>query len=179
MGAAVISADEIGKRVVDSDPSVLNQLVSAFGEGILDSDGKLDRHETGRIAFSSAENLQKLDDIVHPALLKQLRAEINSLRRPGPHFCIVVDAALILRWGIESEFDILICVVAPEDEVIERLEQKGHSAEDIKQRLDRQIPSDRQAAAADFVIENDGSLEALRDKAERLYKRVFGEENTI
>jgi dephospho-CoA kinase len=175
----VISADDVGKQVVEDDPGVLERLVSAFGNEILDSNGKLDRRATGRVAFSSKKNLQMLDDIVHPALLRQLRAKVGSLGRPGPHSCIVVDAALILHWHIQSEFDVLICVIAPEESVIERLVQQGHSAEEVRQRLDMQIPAEDQAAAADYVIRNDSSLEVLREKAQQLYERIFGEENTV
>lgn len=175
----MISADEIGRQVVDNAPGIQEQLISAFGKEIVGSDGKLDRSATGMVAFSSSQNLQVLDRIVHPALLRQLKAEVELLRKPGPHSCIVVDAALIIRWGIQADFDVLICVTAPEDGVVERLGRKGHNTDEVKQRLDRQIPADKQVAVADYVVENDGSLEQLREKAERLYEQILGGENTV
>ena len=87
-GAAVISADQIGREVVDQNQSVLEALVDAFGEGIVDSNGRLKRRDLGRIAFSSAENRAKLDSIVHPPLLDKLRAKINECIKNGLHSII-------------------------------------------------------------------------------------------
>ncbi len=171
-GTAVISADLIGKEVVDQNQSVLKALVDAFGEGILDSNGKLKRRDLGRIAFSSAENRAKLDSIVHPPLLDKLRAKINECRKNGLHSIIVEDAALILNWGLESELDVLVCVTAPENSQIERMAHDGLSAHEAKDRLNLQIPADEQASKADFVIDNSGTLEELRADAARVLGQI-------
>jgi len=178
-GAAVISADQVGKDVVENDPSVLEALVDAFGTGILDSDGKLNRRATGRVAFSSPNNRARLDSIVHPPLLRELRAQIDGYRKLGEFSIVVVDAALILNWGLESELDVLVCVTAQRQTVIERLVKDGLSKEEVTERLDAQIASDIQASSADFVIENDGSSDELRRKARRVFEQIRTRENTV
>jgi dephospho-CoA kinase len=171
-GAAVISADQVGKEVVDQDQSVLEALVDAFGEEIVDSNGRLKRRDLGRIAFSSAENRTKLDSIVHPPLLDNLRTKISEYRKSKRHSIIVVDAALILNWGLESELDVLVCVTAPENSQIERMVHGGLSAHEAKDRLNSQIPADQQASKADFVIDNSGTLDELRADAARVLGQI-------
>jgi len=171
-GAAVISADKIGKEVVDQSQPVLEALVNAFGEGIIDSQGCLNRREVGRIAFSSPEMHNALDSIVHPPLLERLRSEIGEYRRNNLHSIVVVDAALILNWGLENELHVLVCVTAPENLQIDRMVQIGLSRQEATDRLNSQISADRQAARADFVITNDGTLEKLHARALEVFDSI-------
>ncbi len=175
-GAAVISADQIGRDVVDQSESVLEALVDAFGEGIVDSNGRLKRRDLGRIAFSSAENRAELDSIVHPPLLDNLRAKIGKYRKSNLYSIIVVDAALILNWGLEGELDVLICVTAPENSQIERMAHSGLSGHEAKDRLNSQMPADEQASKADFVIDNSGTLDELRADAMKVLDQIKRQE---
>ncbi len=177
-GAAVISADLIGKEVVDQNQFVLKALVDAFGEGIVDSNGRLKRRDLVRIAFSSAEKRTQLDSIVHPPLLDNLRTKISEYRKNELHSIIVVDAALILNWGLESELDVLICVTAPEKSQLERMTHDGLSAHEAKDRLNSQIPDDLQASRSDFVIDNSGTLEEFRAEATRVHDQIKRQEET-
>ncbi len=178
-GASVISADRIGKEVVDQNESVLDALIDTFGKGIIDSQGTLKRRELGRIAFSSQENRAKLDAIVHPALLKRLRSKVAEHRAAGRSSIVVVDAALILNWGIERELDVLVCVTAPKSSQIERMVRSGLSEQEAQSRLNSQIPEDKQASRADYVIHNDGTMEMLREKALGVLDRIKRGEKTV
>lgn len=175
-GAAVISADQIGKDVVDQSEFVLEALVDAFGKEIVDSNGRLKRRDLGRIAFSSAENRARLDSIVHPPLLVNLRAKIGEYGKSKLRSIIVVDAALILNWGLEGELDVLICVTAPENSQIERMAHCGLSAHEAEDRLNSQMPADEQASRADFVIDNSGTLDELRADAMRVLDQIKRQE---
>lgn len=171
-GAAVISADKIGKEVVDRNESVLNALVEAFGKRIIDADGRLRRRELGKIAFSSPENRARLDEIVHPSLVERLRADIDEYRAGGMFEIIAVDAALILNWGLDRELDVLVCVTAPQPSQVRRMVRSGLTEQEALDRLGSQIPEDEQAARADYVIHNDGSLEKLRGDALRVFDKI-------
>ena len=122
--------------------------------------------------FSSAENRAKLDSIVHPPLLDNLRTKINEHRASKLHSIIVVDAALILNWGLESELDVLVCVTAPEKSQIERMAHSSLSAHEAKDRLNSQMPAAEQVLRADFVIDNSGTLEELRAEATRVLDQI-------
>lgn len=171
-GAYVISADEIGREVVDTRSDVLAALKREFGTEIVDENGLLKRRELGKRVFASKQDREKLDAIVHPPLLDRLHELMSEVEREGESEMIVVDAALILNWGIEDEFDYLICVTAPEERQLERLLSSGFTETEARDRIGAQISREKQVSAADFVIENDGSLEDLKRKAESLYAEI-------
>lgn len=171
-GAYVISADEIGREVVDTRPDVLEALKREFGTEIVDGNGNLRRRELGKRIFASEEDRKKLDSIVHPPLLDRLQELMDEAERECDSDMLVVDAALILNWGIEGDFDYLICVTASKERQLERLLSAGFTEKEARDRIGSQIPRERQAAAADFVIENDGSLDDLRQMAETLYDEI-------
>lgn len=165
-GAFVLDADEIGREVVEDHRDVLDQLVEHFGKGILNPDGTLDRRGLGRIVFRDPVARERLNTIVHPPLLATLRQRIKEALQTDSRRPVVIDAALIVEWGIEEWFDVLIAVVAPEEEQIRRLvEYKGFGPKEALDRVRSQLPSDRKAAAADYVIQNEGEREVLVQRA--------------
>jgi len=177
-GAAVIGADEIGRDVVDSDPGVLRRLADEFGPEILDGDGQLKRRELGRLAFADDNSRAKLDSIVHPALLERLWQEVDTFAKSDEIQILVVDAALIVKWEIEERFDFLVYVTAPREVQIARIVESGMSRDEAIDRLDRQLPDEIQASKADFIINNQGTLEDLRLSAERVFTQISGLEKT-
>jgi dephospho-CoA kinase len=79
-GATILSGDEIGRKVVEGNKSVLKKLVKVFGEHIMRDDGTLNRHRLGEISFSSVRGKDKLNRIVHPPLLRELRSRVRNLK---------------------------------------------------------------------------------------------------
>ena len=170
LGATIIDADAIGREVVEKDQGTFHALVVAFGREILNEDGTLNRRRLGRLAFGNPAMRQKLNTIVHPALLKRLREEVDTAQRLGP---VVVDAALILEWGLQSEFDALVVVTADHDIQVERVvDQRDWSREEVTLRLKSQIPSEEQVGYADYVIVNNGTLEDLRRQVVEVWKKI-------
>src|SRR4030067_1554692 len=105
-GAVVLSGDEAGKRAVETR-SVRDKLVKAFGREILKSDGGLDRRKLGRIVFGDPDELEKLNDIVHPGLLRILKADLEEQKRKRVRL-VVIDAALIFEWMIANWCDYIL-----------------------------------------------------------------------
>lgn len=108
-GAVVIDADLEAKQLMTTDRSVLGKLQRAFGQKVLDADG-LSFSALGKRAFSSRENLLRLNAIVHPPLLERLR---HRLDRAGSGERIILDAALLPLWSVEPWFDACIWIEAP------------------------------------------------------------------
>ncbi len=164
LGAKIISGDEIGKEVVKRNRSVLKQLVRIFGKGILNRNKKLDRRKLGKIAFSSLKNRNKLNMIVHPYLLSDLKKQIGEYRKRGPGIA-VVDAALIVEWGIQKKFDYLILVESNLNNRLKRLKQNlGYTRREALNRIKAQISYKTRRRYADYIIRNDKDLKELRRK---------------
>lgn len=174
-GAIVLSGDEIGKDVVEKNPALLKKLIKTFGKEILDSKKRLKRKKLGEIAFSSYPLTKKLNEIVHPYLLKNLKLKINNLKRKKHKGVVVIDAALIVEWGLEKDLDYLIFVDCPEKERIKRLiQKKTYTKKEAEQRIKAQLPEAEKRKRADFIINNKEGLKELRKKANSLWKNIIG-----
>jgi len=172
-GAKVISGDEIGKVVVEKNPVVLKKLVGTFGKEILNSKGRLNRRKLGEMAFASEKNKQKLNKIVHPYLLRELRHRITKYRKAREsRKILVVDAALIVEWKLYKKLDKLILVTSPKEKRMKRLQNLGLSRTEALNRIRRQLTDSQRKKYADFVIPNHGSLKELKNRALAVWKRV-------
>jgi dephospho-CoA kinase len=176
-GATVLSGDQIGKEVVEKNKKVLKELVQTFGENILKQDETLNRRKLGKLAFATKESRDKLNRIIHPYLLRGLRKRIESLRKKDKEAVVVIDAALIVEWGLEKEPDWLIFVESKRENKIKRLQkQKSYSKKEALDRIKSQLPEITKKRKADFIIKNDEGLAELREKANRLWVEIISEE---
>ena len=165
-GATVIEADRIGHEVTDGDPEVRDALIADYGADVYRADGSLDRARVAARVFQDAAARARLDRLVHPRILDAIRRRIAVLREAGRTGVVVIDAALMLEWGLEGECDAVLAVTAPEPTQIERLiRARGWSEAEARARLGAQRTTQAFAAAADATIENRGSREALERAA--------------
>jgi len=169
-GAVILSGDEAGKRAVEVR-SVFNYLIKAFGREILKSDNSLDRKKLGGMVFAKPDAMEKLNNIVHPRLLRILKADILEHKKRGTPL-VVIDAALIFEWGIANWCDYIVVVTAKKDIRIKRLMQSGLSRKEAIDRINSQIPDRDKMALADYVIENNGDKAELRRKVAELMKML-------
>jgi dephospho-CoA kinase len=173
-GAIIISGDEIGKEVVEKNKKILKELVQIFGKEILNKNKNLNRRKLGEIAFVSKESKDKLNEIIHPYLLRELRKRVESLRKKNYEGVVAIDAALIVEWGLQKELDYLIFVKSKRENKIKRLQkQKGYSRKEAIDRIKSQLPERSKKRLADFVIINDKGLNELREKAERIWNKLI------
>jgi dephospho-CoA kinase len=165
-GALVIEADRVGHEVTDDDPGVRAALIAEYGPGVYDADGRLDRERVAARVFADPAARARLDRLVHPALVAGLGRRLEVLRARGWRGVVVLDAALLLEWGMERKCDVVVAVTAPEPEQVRRLmRSRGWSADHARQRLAAQRTNEAFAAAADVALENAGSLEELAGAA--------------
>ncbi len=174
-GATVLSGDKIGKEVVEKNKRAFKELVENFGKEILNKNQSLNSRKLGESAFASQESKEKLNKIVHPFLLKELRKIIERFRKKRYKGVVVIDAALIVEWGLQDELDYLIFVESKRKERIKRLqEKKGYSRKEAQDRIKSQLPEITKRRLADFVIRNDRDLVKLREKAYRVWEKIMG-----
>jgi dephospho-CoA kinase len=165
-GALVIEADRVGHEVTDDDPGVRAALAAEYGAAVYGPDGRLDRERVAARVFADPAARAWLDRLVHPALVAGLRRRLDVLRSRGWRGVVVLDAALLLEWGMERDCDAVVAVTAPETEQVRRLmRSRGWSAAQARARLAAQRTNEAFAEAADVTLENAGSLEELAGTA--------------
>ncbi|MCR4439750.1 MAG: dephospho-CoA kinase [bacterium] len=168
-GLPVIHADAIGHEVTSSDPAVQAALRAAFGEQIFAPDGKLRREELAAIVFAHPQARQKLNAIVHPPMRQRIDAQVAAHLATGAPI-VVVDAALLGEADLVSHMDYLVVVYAPLEERVERIRRRnGLSEEQVRARMAAQMPLEEKVRLADYVVENSGSLFALRAQVRALF----------
>jgi dephospho-CoA kinase len=168
LGAIVIDADRLARDVVAPGTDGLAEVVAAFGDGVLDASGALDRAALGRRVFADPEARQRLEAIVHP----RVRARTAALAAAAPPGSVVVnDVPLLVEAGLAGGYDLVLVVLAPERVRLERLvRDRGMAEAEARARIAAQCSDDERRAVADVVIDNDGSLEELRAAVDRVWR---------
>lgn len=172
-GAAIIDADQAARDVVAPGTQGLEQVVAAFGDGVLAPDGSLNRPKLGEIVFGDQAALGKLNAIVHPLVHQHMAdAEERAIRDGGDEAVIVHDIPLLAEAGDSrsSGFDLVIVVDVPRETQLERLTgRRGMKAEDAEARMANQATREQRLAIADIVIDNSGTLEDLDKRIDEVW----------
>jgi dephospho-CoA kinase len=155
LGAAVINADKIGRQVVEKNPALTSKLAGAFGSEVLNPNGSLKRKRVAQIAFSNKSNKKRLDSLVHPFLLKELKRQITCLSKS--HRVIVIDAALFLDWNLDKITDQVLLIHGSEKIRLSRMMSRGIKIADAKARQKWQMKFSKMRKRADKIILNNTS----------------------
>jgi dephospho-CoA kinase len=171
-GARVFYADLEAKRLMQEDEAVRDQIVDAFGASAYREDGSLNRVYLADRVFGDRDEVERLNAIVHPAVFRAFasaveRAEAEDVR------LLVHEAALLFEAGGDAHVDATCAVVAPDADRIARVTERDDVTEEqVRARMEHQLPQEELRHRADYVIENDGSLDDLRSKTLDLYWEI-------
>jgi dephospho-CoA kinase len=169
-GGIVIDADRIGRSVVEDSPQLLRRLVRQFGPGILNRAHGLNRKRLAALAFTDNISKNALERLIHPYLLRELRRQIAAASKSHP--LVIVDAALLLYWKLDSEMNRTLVIHAFRETRLERLALRGISRTDALARERLQLPLSVYRARADHVILNNGSQTQLQAKLILLLRKI-------
>ena len=172
-GACVIEVDQLGRDLLHKDPDAKANIVKEFGESILDGAGRIDREKLGQIVFGNVERLQTLEAISHPAINEIL----NRLIGEQTLGVIILDMAVLVEKKLAyfQGSPMYQKVVVVESEMFlrnERLKQRGLTKAEIEKRIRSQATDDERAEVADYVINNNGSIEVLQKEVEKLWDEI-------
>ena len=160
-GVPVIDADQVAREVVEPGEPALDSLRQTFGDGIIQPDGALDRKALGAIVFADPQKLMVLNAITHPAIMARVGQRLVELRREG-HRWVVYEAALVIENGLAPGMRTLVAVVCDPERQVERvMARDGLDEGQARQRLAAQTDNATREAQAEFVLRNDGTLDAL------------------
>ena len=171
LGWTVIDADEVAHELMRSGSAVFSEIIAHFGVEILLPNGQINRSQLGRIVFSDSEKLQRLNSIVHPHVHKKWK---NWLTQQQGYCAVVLP--LLYETGSEKEFDKILCLASPQDDVLKRLLDRGLTAAEGEQRIAAQMPIAEKMARADIPIMNDGNLNELKRKLYEAHSRIENKE---
>ncbi len=189
LGAAVISADQLGRRLMQPGEPVYAAIVKAFGKAVVRGDGSLDRKALAELAFQHNQ-AATLNHIVHPAVIAAEEDWMRGIFAADAQRVAMVESALIFeveKWGTApgwvQRFDKLILVVVPDEVKIARFvsrmmandgpdSRREALTQDARARMAVQIPDQEKAGRCDYVIDNSGSLVETRTVVEGIYREL-------
>jgi dephospho-CoA kinase len=172
-GARLVDADRIAREVVGPGTPGLAAVVEAFGDGVLTSEGALDRSALAAVVFADPAARARLDGIVHP-LVRARAAEMVAQARPDS--VVVQDVPLLVETGQAASFDLVLVVEADSETRVRRLVQRGLTEEDARARIAAQATDEQRRAVADVVLDNTGTIEDLTAQVERFWsERVLAD----
>ncbi|MCS4490742.1 dephospho-CoA kinase [Corynebacterium sp. ES2794-CONJ1] len=172
LGVTVIDADHIARDIVEPGMPALNELADAFGGDIIKDDGHLNRGLLAERAFSSPEKTAQLSSITHPRIRERTEALFESYRKAG-HPIVIWDVPLLVDKGYHRHCDAVIVVDTCATERLRRLVHlRGLSEKDANARIAAQISDTERLQVADFVIDNNGSLDAIPAHVSRILQRL-------
>ena len=167
-GGLVIDADALGHEAL-RQPDIMHEIVERWGTGVRKADGSLDRFAIGRIVFANPAERKGLESIVFPYIGRRCREEIaKGLANPEVRF-IVLDAAVMLEAGWNTEVDWIVYVSAPREQRMARLAKRsGWTNAELISREDAQWPEGVKQSRADAVIHNNAEIGAMESDIDSL-----------
>lgn len=166
---AIVDADLISRQVVEPGMPLLSELEAAFGSSIILKDGSLDRKGLASIVFHDKQQKQKMESIMHKAILAEMRRQIDDYEKEGKHKGIIIDAPLLFEIGLEKWCNQVWLVVADLDVRIQRVCARDHAIpEEVEARIRNQMSDDEKRNLSDSILDNSTTLESLHTQIHKL-----------
>jgi dephospho-CoA kinase len=164
LGCRTLDLDALAHASMQPGEAGHDAVIAGFGREISRDDGTIDRSALGAIVFADAAARRRLEEILHP-LVRQREAElVASIASSHGAGIVVTEAALLYETGAADRYHRMVVVTAPEEVRRRRLEARGLSAAEAGRRMASQMPQEEKARKADYVLENDASLEEVQRK---------------
>lgn len=172
LGAVVSHSDDLAKDLLQNTPGILAKLSNRFGADIIDGSGKLQRHILAERAFSSAENQQYLNSLIHPEVRKATLSRIDRAKQEA-NVLFVIDAPLLFEAGVDQLCNSVLVVAADNIHRQDRVEVRSQiPKEDFGRRDLLQMSIKDKIERADHLIINNGSLKELVAKVDAFFETL-------
>lgn len=171
-GAKSLNSDQLVHQLFKKKSAVYLKIIREFGESVLNKSKNIDRKKLAEIVFNYPKKLKKLEQIVHPLVIKEINQRMNKWEKSKRVSVAVVEIPLLFEKKLEKHFDSVIVVTAPVKAQLQRSLKKGYrQPKEIRQRLRAQMKQQLKAAKADYVVGNNGSLAVLKKKVDKIWKQ--------
>ena len=169
-GIPVVDTDLISREVIEY-PEIIEKIKLEISNEVFDFNNKLDRKKISEIVFENQEKLKKLNEIMHPEILKKMWDEVEELKKN--HKIIVVDVPLLFEIHMEKEVDKILLIYASKEIQLKRImERDGRTREEAVKIISSQMPLYKKREKSDYIIQNNDSLEKLEKNLDKIVQKL-------
>jgi dephospho-CoA kinase len=172
LGAAVIDADELSREVVQPDREAWRDIIDAFGVAVLQADRHIDRQKLRTIIFNDTQARKRLEAIIHPRVRALAEQRMREHGAAG-YEIVVYEVPLLFEVNLHHSLRPVILVASDVATQSKRLQERDHlSAPEAEKHIGAQMSLETKRRLADYVIENNGSLEDLEMQVQRIVAKI-------
>jgi dephospho-CoA kinase len=168
LGFPVLDADSISHKLMEPGQSAHDEILQSFGADLVDSSGRINRHQLAAIVFANPAKLAILNAILHPRVDQIIFRQLEDLQKSGAHPAVFVEAALLIEAGMAARLDGLIVAWCTPEQQLERLRARGMSETEARRRIAAQLPLEEKLKRAPYTINCSGTLEETRAQVQAL-----------
>ncbi|HEU4388647.1 MAG TPA: dephospho-CoA kinase [Blastocatellia bacterium] len=180
LGCVTFDADKIAHLVMEPGRPAFDEIVREFGNGVLDTEGRIDRGKLGAIVFADEFKRKRLNAIAHPRVIEEQDRLLREAEQKDPHGIAIIDAALMIESGGYRRFDKVIVVFCGSEEQVQRLMNRNQiTRNDAERRIAAQMSSAEKRRYADFEIDTSGTQEQTRERVAEVYARLRESQNRL
>lgn len=174
MGARVLSADVIAKRLLEPGTVAYDEVIDFFGPEVLEPDNTINRQKLASIVFVDKEKLAALNQIVHPRVIDEMKDSLERMENDDNNETpvVVLDVPILFGSGAEQLVQKVIAVLADENIRLKRLKAIGFDETDALARSAAQLSPSELSSRADYIIENNGSFAELKSKVREIWSTL-------
>ncbi len=168
--AIILDADQISKDLSTPGQQAWHEIINEFGEEIIHANKSINRKLLADIVFNNPKQLKKLEQILHPKIKDEILKKINQEQKKS---IVVIDAPLLLEAKFDDIIDLLIVVSCKKSILLERAQKRNSSTiQEIKKRLKYQMPLKNKIKKADYIINNNTTINETRRQFELVWKKI-------
>ena len=172
IGLVTLDCDVIARHVVEPGEEAFEKIVELFGQKVVRREGTLDRATLRNIIVNDVLLLQKMENILHPQIIKEMVFQIENTELRDKN-AVVVEVPLLFELGMEKQFDVTIAVMAKDMDLIKRISDRDNvTKKDAQKILDLQLSQEDKMTRADHVILNEGKRSELFESVDNLFNKI-------
>ncbi len=172
LGAAIVNADELAREVVEPGREAWKEIIAAFGPQVLQTDQSLDRQKLRTLIFNQPEARKRLESIIHPRVRALAEERIRQHAAAG-YSVVIYEVPLLFEGNLQEWLRPVILVACDMETQTARLQERDHlTAADARKHIAAQMSLAEKRRRADYIIENNGSLEDLERQTQEILKKI-------
>ena len=169
-GACVIDADSLAHECLRPGSVAYKKIIFIFGKGVVRANKTIDRRRLGEAVFDDHRRLLKLNSIIHPEVIRRIKLKIKAAKSG----LVVLDAPLLIEAGLQRQVDKIVVVSANQDNQVKRLQRRcSLDRAGIIKRINSHISLKKKISIADFVIDNNGSLQQTKKQVDEIRRKLL------